>query len=252
MRSHRAAHAEPLDPVPPGAGPRPLHNDGKEAEHRLPGTTPSLTKIPSSPFLFLRISHTFSADGFLRQLHFRAPILPRFPPQDTKFVAHAQMPHLWHKAGGMHVVEGVDDLFVDHLERSSAMLADAVVSPSRRAWDRAGCIALHCVALRGIACAFACGWDMAEGGWWGGSERCKGVSVRVRCAQVYAPVDARQRLGRAPEQDVRAPESPPALDQHRGRGACSAEERRTGARVQRCPSPLSALRSRICLIRISS
>ena len=48
-------------------------------------------------------------------------------------MVHAQSPHLWRKAGGLEPIAAVADLFTDHLERSSVALADAVVSPSRRA-----------------------------------------------------------------------------------------------------------------------
>lgn len=114
-------------PCPLPAGPGPLHDDRQEAGHSLPGAD-----RPSSPLVSGAAQPAACVSAPLRHAPRSSAIKPRHRlPQDTKFVVHAQMPHLWNKMGALRTMDDVDDLFVDHLERSSVALADAVVSPSR-------------------------------------------------------------------------------------------------------------------------
>jgi len=63
--------------------------------------------------------------------------------QYTIFVIHSLKPHIWFKMNALSMLDTMHDLILDHLERQSVQMADAVVSPtdymlewkSENAWD---------------------------------------------------------------------------------------------------------------------
>eukprot|EP00854_Cymbomonas_tetramitiformis_P025523 gene25522-31190_t len=53
----------------------------------------------------------------------------------THFVLHAHSPHLWYKMNSLQMLDTLHDLILDHLERTSARLADKIIAPTKYMLD---------------------------------------------------------------------------------------------------------------------